>query len=60
MGKNGEISGIRNKLKGGKEIHIIPYAHADFAWTHYRQWHVERYIFIINEVLDHSCRNCLS
>lgn len=35
-----------------RKVHIIPYAHADYAWTHYRQWHIERYILIINEVLD--------
>jgi Alpha-mannosidase len=51
MEKNSMAETIRNNLKG-REIHIIPYAHPDYAWTHYRQWHVERYILIINEVLD--------
>lgn len=48
---NLEIDEIRKELKN-KDIHIIPYSHADYAWTHYRQWHEERYIVIINEVLD--------
>lgn len=34
------------------EIHIIPYSHADYSWTHSRQWHIQRYNIIINEVLD--------
>lgn len=48
---NYAVNQIREKLKG-RTIHVIPYCHADYAWTHYRQWHIERYILIINEVLD--------
>lgn len=51
MHKYSDINEILNKLRE-YEIHIIPYCHADYAWTHSRQWHIERYILIINEVLD--------
>ena len=51
MEKTSKIDKLRKYLKG-REIHIIPYAHADYAWTHHRQWHIERYILIMNEVLD--------
>jgi len=46
-----DMAKIREKLKN-RNIHIISHAHSDYAWTHYRQWHIERYILIINEVLD--------
>lgn len=45
------IAHIRSQW-ASKQIHVIPYAHADYAWTHYRRWHEERYILIIQEVLD--------
>ena len=35
-----------------KKIHIIPYTHADYSWTHTRQWHVERAGVILNEVVN--------
>lgn len=38
-------------------IHVIPYTHADYAWTHTRQWHHYRYSFILNEVLDMLSQN---
>lgn len=42
---------IRKALNGCK-IFIIPYAHCDWAWTHTRKWHKERYANIIGSVLD--------
>ncbi|MCK5759210.1 MAG: hypothetical protein KAH14_08955, partial [Clostridiales bacterium] len=42
---------IKELLKNVK-IHIIPYCHADYAWTHPRKWHIDRYKQIIDEVLD--------
>ena len=37
---------------GLKKIYIIPYCHPDWAWTHTRKWHEERYCLVLNEVLD--------
>jgi hypothetical protein len=45
------IEEIRKALKNTK-IFIIPYAHCDWAWTHTRKWHRERYASIINSVLE--------
>ncbi|MGC8889832.1 MAG: glycosyl hydrolase-related protein [bacterium] len=42
---------IRKALKDTK-IFIIPYAHCDWAWTHTRKWHRERYASIINSILE--------
>ncbi len=38
-------------------IHVIPYCHADYAWTHPRCWHVSRYKQVIDEVLDIMDKN---
>lgn len=35
-----------------KKIFIVPYCHADWAWTHTRLWHEKRYALVFNEVLD--------
>ena len=35
-----------------KKIFIVPYCHADWAWTHTRLWHEKRYNLVFNEVLD--------
>lgn len=49
--KNTGLQKIKEKLHGFS-LNVIPYCHADFAWTHPRSWHVERYKQIIDEVLD--------
>ena len=41
------MDNLPQKLK----IHVIPYCHADHAWTHSRDWHVERYRQVLDEVL---------
>ncbi len=46
-----DLHKIKKLLKNVK-IHIIPYCHADYAWTHPRKWHIKRYNQIISEVLD--------
>jgi hypothetical protein len=33
-------------------IHVIPYAHLDVAWVHSRAWHVDRYVRLLDEVLE--------
>ncbi len=38
-------------------MHIVPYTHADYAWTHTRQWHAERGALILNEVLETMEKN---
>lgn len=50
------LNEIKNKLST-LDIHVIPYCHADYAWTHPRAWHINRYIQIIEEVLDILKRN---
>ncbi|MCE5239978.1 glycosyl hydrolase-related protein [bacterium] len=42
---------IRERLHGC-EILIVPYCHADWAWTHTRQWHVLRYVHAFERVLE--------
>jgi hypothetical protein len=41
---------IADILKG-KEIYIIPYMHADWAWCHNRVWHARRYVAVLEDVL---------
>jgi alpha-mannosidase len=36
----------------GRTIHVIPYTHADVAWVHSRDWHVDRYTRAMDEILD--------
>ena len=31
---------------------LIPYCHPDFSWTHFREWHEERYAVVIADALD--------
>jgi len=46
-----KLEKIRRRLKGAT-IFVMPYNHADIAWTHTRAWHVSRYVRILDEVLD--------
>jgi len=39
------------------EILLVPYCHADFAWTARREWHIARYIECINLLLDEMRRD---
>ena len=39
-------------MKKIKKVFIVPYCHADWAWTHTRNWHEKRYNLVFNEVLD--------
>ncbi|MGD9495538.1 MAG: hypothetical protein AB7Y46_04410 [Armatimonadota bacterium] len=36
----------------GMTILVVPYCHADWAWTHSRRWHEMRYVVAVDEVLD--------
>ncbi|MBN2559094.1 MAG: hypothetical protein JXB33_10105 [Clostridia bacterium] len=51
-----DMTNIKKQLFG-VDIHVIPYCHADYAWTHPREWHTGRYIGIIDEVLDVMKKN---
>jgi len=42
---------VRRMLEG-RRIFIVPYCHADWAWTHTARWHAQRYVLVFNEVLD--------
>lgn len=44
-------SAIRQRLKGC-HIFVVPYCHADWAWTHTRQWHKLRYVHVFERVLE--------
>src|SRR6266542_4330001 len=33
------------------QILVVPYCHADWAWTHTRHWHEERYTLVFEETL---------
>lgn len=33
-------------------IHVLPYTHADIAWVHTRDWHIDRYTRVMDEVLE--------
>ena len=35
-----------------KKTLIVPYCHADWAWTFTRRWHEKRYVLVFEEVLD--------
>ncbi len=35
-----------------RTILVVPYCHADWAWTHSRRWHELRYVLALDEVLD--------
>jgi len=34
------------------EIHLFPYSHHDYAWTNTREWHIKRYLKIVEDTLD--------
>lgn len=34
------------------DIHVIGYTHADIAWVHTREWHIDRYVRALDEILD--------
>ncbi len=42
---------IREAMNG-RTVLLVPYCHADWAWTHSRRWHELRYVLAIDEVLD--------
>ena len=46
-----ETSALRQRARGATFC-IVPYCHPDFAWTHHREWHEERYAVSIAEALD--------
>ncbi|MHB1001919.1 MAG: glycoside hydrolase family 38 N-terminal domain-containing protein [Armatimonadota bacterium] len=33
-------------------VHVLPYTHADIAWVHTRDWHLDRYTRDMDEVLE--------
>jgi len=41
----------RNRL-AGKTIYLLPYCHADYAWRYSRDWHINRYSYIFDEVME--------
>jgi len=45
------MASIREKL-AGREIFVVPYCHADYAWRHTRAWHVNRYAFVFDEMVE--------
>ncbi|MHB1457721.1 MAG: glycoside hydrolase family 38 N-terminal domain-containing protein [Armatimonadota bacterium] len=32
-------------------VHVLPYTHADIAWVHTRDWHLDRYARVMDEAL---------
>lgn len=46
-----DLAAIREALDG-RTILLVPYCHADWAWTHSRRWHELRYVLALDEVLD--------
>ncbi|MFO7612093.1 MAG: glycoside hydrolase family 38 C-terminal domain-containing protein [Clostridia bacterium] len=51
-----DLNNIKERLSKA-DIHVIPYCHADYAWTHPREWHTARYLKIVDEVLDLMSEN---
>lgn len=45
------------ELKQIRNIHCVPYVHADHAWTNSRQWHIKRYVEGMVRVLDYMKEN---
>ena len=35
-----------------EKLFIVPYCHADWAWTFTRRWHEKRYVLVFEEVLE--------
>jgi hypothetical protein len=46
-----QVDQFRQATAGGT-ICLVPYCHPDFAWTHHREWHEERYAVSICDALD--------
>ncbi|MBD3292600.1 MAG: hypothetical protein GF393_06720, partial [Armatimonadia bacterium] len=46
-----DLDSIRDALTD-RTILLVPYCHADWAWTHSRRWHEVRYALALDEVLD--------
>ncbi len=46
-----EVAKIREQLKD-KQIYLIPYCHADHAWMHTRDWHIRRYVAVLERALE--------
>ena len=46
-----ELLEISSALRD-KEIHVMPYSHADYAWRHTRKWHELRYLAIFDKVMS--------
>ncbi|MEN6303986.1 MAG: hypothetical protein ABFD96_14745, partial [Armatimonadia bacterium] len=42
---------IRARLQDW-QILVVPYCHADWAWTHTRAWHEARYVHVFERVLE--------
>jgi hypothetical protein len=45
------LDAFRRQTAGGTFC-IVTYCHPDYAWTHHREWHEERYAVSIAEALD--------
>ncbi len=45
------LDAIRRKLSGYRLL-VVPYCHADWAWTHSRRWHESRYVKVFEDMLD--------
>jgi len=48
---NEQTHNLRAQAAGGTFC-LVPYCHPDFAWTHHREWHEERYAVSTCEALD--------
>ena len=51
MSETPDVDAIRDKLRDCR-LFVVPYCHADWAWTHSRRWHRARYVLAIGEALD--------
>lgn len=45
------LKDIKKKLNG-KQIFLIPYCHADYAWLHSRDWHLRKYLAVFDKMVD--------
>lgn len=50
MESGNELEAARGQL-AEKQLFIVPYCHADWAWTHTRRWHELRYVRVLEDVL---------
>lgn len=50
------LAAFREQTSGGTFC-IVCYCHPDFAWTHHREWHEERYAVAIAEALELMARH---